>query len=231
MSPLASFLRSRPRLAPDLEDRLQRLAEQSPPPTRNRHQTSRYVAVDIEATGQDPRRDRVLSIGAVSVDRGCIDLSTCFEVVLRQSQASSRDNILVHRIGGQQQLAGADPADALVQFLEYVAHAPLVAYRFEFSRALLDRTLKECLHVRTQSPWIDLARLLTALYPSKETRTPNDWLGLLGVDRLAQNDALADALATAQMLQVGLSIAEERNLTCPQQLIDMHRARPWFGRR
>jgi DNA polymerase-3 subunit epsilon len=231
MSPLASFLRSSPRLAPDLEDRLQRLAERSPPPTRNRHRASRYVAVDIEATGQDPRRDRVLSIGAVSVDQGRIDLSQCFEVVLRQPEASSHDNILVHRISGQQQLAGVDPAGALVQFLEYVAHAPLVAYQVEFSRALLERTLKEYLHVRTQSRWIDLARLLSALYSARETRTLDDWLDVLGIHGLAQHDALADALASAQMLQVCLSIADQHDLTCPQHLIDMQKARPWFGRR
>jgi DNA polymerase-3 subunit epsilon len=189
------------------------------------------VAVDVEATGQDPRRDRVLTIGAVSIDRGRIDLSQCFEVVLKQAEASSHGSSPVHRNGAQRQLAGADPAGALVQFLEYVAHAPLVAYRLEFSRAILDRTLRGHLHVRTQSRWIDLARLLSALYSASEIRTMNDWLDLMGIHVLADHDALADALATAQMLQACLPIAEQMNLTCPQHLIDMQKSRPWFGKR
>src|SRR5512134_744732 len=132
MGLLSRLLGSSPRLGPEIEDRLQRLSELSPPPTRNSHRRSRYVTVDVETTGLDMRRDRVLSIGAVSVERGMIDLSRCFEVVLRQPESSSRDNILVHRIGGQRQMAGEDPAEALVRFLEYVAYAPLVAFRAEF---------------------------------------------------------------------------------------------------
>jgi DNA polymerase-3 subunit epsilon len=227
MSPFANILRSAPRLTPDLEDRLQLLTERSPPPTRNRHRASRYVTVGVEQTGPDVKRDRLLSIGAVSVERGRIDLSQCFEVVLKQPAASSHDNILVHRIGGQRQLAGVEPAEALVQFLEFVAHAPLVAHRFEFVRTMLDRTLKEHLRVHTQRRWIDLTRLLTALYPSNETRALDDWLKLMGVHMLALHDALADALATAQMLQVCLPLADQMNLTCPQHLIEVHK-RHWL---
>ena len=228
---LANLLHSAPRLAPQIEDRLWRLAELSPPPTRNRHRASRYVTVDFETTGLDLRRDRVLSIGAVSVARGRIDLAQCFEVVLKQPKSSSHDNILVHRIGGQRQLAGVEPVEALVRFLEYVAHAPLVAYRAEFDQTMLDRALKEHLNVRTQSQWIDLAKVLPALYPANDHRTMDDWLRAMGIHMLARHDALADALATAQMLQVCLPRADGLNLTCPQHLLEMQKAQQWLGKR
>lgn len=231
MGLLANLLHSRPRLAPELEDRLWHLDEMSPPPTRNRHRASRYVTVDVETTGLDMRRDRVLSIGAVSVTRGKIDLSQCFEVVLKQPESSSHDNILVHRIGGQRQLGGVEPEEALVRFLEYVAHAPLVAYRAEFDQTMLDRSLKDTLGVRTQSRWIDLAKVLPALYPSNDNRTMDDWLRTMNIRMLARHDALADALATAQMLQVCLPLADSLNLTCPQHLIEMQRAQHWLGKR
>jgi DNA polymerase-3 subunit epsilon len=229
MNPLASILGSAPRLAPGLEDRLQRLAERPPPPTRDRHRASRYVAVGVETTGPDLKRDRILSIGAVSVSRGRIDLSQCFEVVLKQPETSSHENILVHRIGGQRQLAGADPADALVQFLEYVAHAPLVAYRFEFVQTMLGRALKDYLRVRTQSRWIDLSHLLTAVYPSGATPTMDGCLSRMGIQKMADHDALAEALATAQMLLVCLPLADQLNMTCPQHLIEAQK-RQWLKR-
>jgi len=231
MGLLATLLRSAPRLAPELEDRLQLLAERSPPPTRNRHRASRYVTVDVETTGLDMRHDRVLSIGAVSVTRGRIDLAQCFDVVLKQPESSSHDNILVHRIGGQRQLSGTDPATALVAFLEYVAHAPLVAYRSEFDQTMLDRALKETLGVRTQSAWIDLAKLLPAIYPSNENRTMDDWLQFMGIRMIARHDALADAFATAQMLQICLPLADALAMTCPQHLIEMQKAQHWLGKR
>jgi DNA polymerase III subunit epsilon len=228
---LRQRLRPRDPLLPELEDRLQRLAEMAPPPTRNAHRRSRYVTVDVETTGMDMHRDRLVSIGAVAVERGVIDLAGCFDLVVRQEASSSTENILVHRIGGQRQLAGVERAEALVQFVEYVGHAPLVAYRAEFDRTVIDRTLKETLGVKTMSRWIDLAELLPALYPGNENRTMDDWLRMMGITMIARHDALADALATAQMLQICLHKAMALEMTCPQHLIDMTRAQHWLGKR
>lgn len=231
MGLLARWFRTAPRLDPQLEARLQRLAEMAPPPTRNVHRRSRYVTVDVETTGLDMRRDRVLSIGAVAVVDGRVDLGGCFEAVLRQPESSSRDNILVHRIGGQRQMAGEDPAEVLVRFLEYVGCAPLVAFRAEFDQAMLDRALQETVGVATQSAWIDLATVLPALYPANECRTMDDWLARMHIRMLARHDALADALATAQMLLVALAAADRVGMTCPAHLIEMQKAQHWLGRR
>ena len=228
---LRSRLKSRAALPPELEDRLQALTEKAPPPTRNRHRRSRYVTVDVETTGLDMHRDRLLSIGAVSVDRGRIDLGGCFEIVLKQDASSTTDNILVHRIGGQRQLGGVEPAEALIRFLEYVAHAPLVAYRAEFDRTVLDRTLREVLGTQTMSRWIDLAELLPALYPGNDNKTMDDWLRAMNITMIELHDALADALATAQMLQICLPLADALNMTCPQHLIEMQKAQHWLGKR
>lgn len=224
-------LRSRAPLPPALEDRLQALTELSPPPTRNPHSRSRYVTVDVETTGIDMHRDQLVSIGAVAVEGGTIDLSACFELVVRQDASSSHDNILIHRIGGQRQLAGIERGEALIAFMEYVGHAPLVAYRAEFDRTVLDRALKETLGIRTMSRWIDLADLLPALYPGNENRTMDDWLATMGIGMIARHDALADALATAQMLQVCLVKADALEMRCPQQLIEMTQAQHWLGKR
>ena len=231
LATLRQSLRSRAPLPPELEDRLQRLTELAPPATRNAHRRSRYVTVDVETTGMDMHRDKLVSIGAVAVERGVIDLSACFDLVVRQDASSSSENILVHRIGGQRQLTGVDRAQALLLFMEYVAHAPLVAYRAEFDRTVLDRTLRETLGVKTMSRWIDLADLLPALYPSNENRTMDDWLRAMGIRMIARHDALADALATAQMLQVCLHKAEGLAMTCPQHLIEMTNAQHWLGKR
>jgi DNA polymerase-3 subunit epsilon len=231
MGLLNRLFAGRPRLELDLELRLQRLSELTPPPTRSSHRASRYVTVDVETTGLDMRRDRVVSIGAVAVERGTIDLAHCFEVVLRQPESSSADNILVHRIGGQRQLGGEDPAESLVRFLEYAAHCPLVAFRAEFDQTMLERALREHLGTVGQSPWLDLAKVLPALYPSNENRTMDDWLAAMHITMIERHDALADALATAQMLQVCLHQAETLDMTCPAQLLEMQKAQHWLGKR
>lgn len=228
---LRDFFRSGPSVDPELAERLQRLSERAPPSPHRLHSEIRYVTVDVETTGLDMRRDRVLSIGAAAVVGERIDLAQTFEVVLRQPASSSHDNILVHRIGGQRQLHGVAPDEGLTRFLEYVNHSPLVAYRAEFDRTMIDRALHEVLGERTRSLWIDLAQLLPALYPGNECRTMDDWLDRFGIRMLARHDALADALATAQMLLVALAAARSYEMHTAAQLDAMQRAQHWLGKR
>jgi DNA polymerase-3 subunit epsilon len=231
MGLIARLLRSRPSVDPMLGQRLHALAEIAPPPIRRSHKMNRYVTVDVETTGFDMAKDRVISIGAVAINHGRIDLADCFEVVLRQRASSATENILVHRIGGQQQLAGADPADALVGFLEYVRLSPLVAFRADFDRVMVERELESVLGLRTQSLWIDLAKLMPALFSDNECRTMDDWLTRFGITMIARHDALADAFATAQMLQVVLAAADRVGMDCPARLDEMQRAQHWLGKR
>jgi len=219
------------RLTPTQRDRLQRLTELTPPPLDLAHAATRYVTVDVETTGLDMRHDRLLSIGAAAVQGERIELALCFRVVLRQPESSSTANILVHRIGEQPQLRGMEPIDALLDFLEFTAGAPLVAYRAEFDRSMLDRALQEHLGIGTQSLWIDLAELLPALYPSNECRTMDDWLQRFSIRLPQRHDALADALATAQMLLVVLQMARSFDMVTPRRLDQMQRAQRWLGKR
>ncbi len=96
---------------------------------------------------------------------------------------------------------------------------------------MLDRTLREVLGTQTMSRWIDLAELLPALYPGNENKTMDDWLRAMNITMIERHDALADALATAQMLQICLHLADGLNMTCPQHLIEMTRAQNWLGKR
>jgi DNA polymerase-3 subunit epsilon len=228
---LGRLLRGQRVVDPMLGQRLHALSEVRPPPIRRSHRMNRYVTVDVETTGIDLNKDRVISIGAVAIHQGLVDLSDCFEVVLRQRESSPTANILVHQIGGQQQLAGDDPAESLVRFLEYVHLSPLVAFRSDFDRTMLDRELTEVLGLRTHSLWIDLAKLMPALYPNNECRTMDDWLQRFGIKMVARHDALADALATAQMLQVVLAEADKVGMDCPAKLDEMQRAQHWLGKR
>jgi hypothetical protein len=103
------------------------------------HLLSRYVVVDVEASGLDAANDRLISIGAVAVDRGLIEARNAFEVVLRQDQVSTNDNILIHGIGASAQREGADPAEAMLDFLEFAGKSPLVAFHAFFDETMIGR--------------------------------------------------------------------------------------------
>src|SRR5512140_1968821 len=109
--PLQAWLearRARRSLSPAMRERLrvvrQRFAQR--PGLGEPLAIARFVALDLETTGPNMHADRIISIGAVAVTARAVRHDDAFEVLLRQDASSRVDNILVHQIGGQQQLAG-----------------------------------------------------------------------------------------------------------------------------
>lgn len=194
------------------------------------HQQARYVVADVETSGLDMRNDRLIAIGAVAVKAGLIDPSDAFEVVLRQEQASATGNILIHGIGGMQQREGMNPVEGLLAFLEFLGDDVLVAYHAAFDAAMLGRSMDEVLDFRFRPLWIDLAWILPRLYPEIHDgpASLDLWLDAFDIPVLVRHNALADALATAQLLQLALPRASRAGAVTPHGLVAMEKARRWL---
>jgi len=194
---------------------------------------ARFVVADVEATGLDVRSDRLIAIGAVTVEASRVALGRSFYAILRQPEASSRENILVHGIGATAQRAGSDPAAALLAFLEFAGRAPLVGFHAAFDDALIRRAMREHLGERWQGRWIDLAQLAPQLMPeeARARQHLDAWLERFGIGVFSRHDAAADALATAQLLLALLPRAAARRVaTVETMLWDPADAR-WLGGR
>jgi DNA polymerase-3 subunit epsilon len=191
----------------------------------------RFVVVDIESSGLDPYRDRLLSIGAVTVTEGRIDLGQAFEILVRQAAPSDPRNILVHGIDGTTQLSGCEATEALVRFLHYVGATPLVGYHVDFDRIMIERAMQRSLRVKPVNDWLDVGRLLSALFPQHAAagRGLDYWTTTLSVENFARHAAWADALATAQLLQIALAKAESQGATRYGDLRAIDRDQRWLS--
>ncbi len=190
----------------------------------------RWVVVDVESSGLDVNRDRLLAIGAVAIRSGGIDFSDSFEVVLKQPVASSDDNILVHGIGGTEQRSGVDPTDALLAFLDYVGKDPLVAFHAFFDDRMLSRSLRQHLGLEFDRTWLDLAELAPAVVTSPPTpRGLDDWLARFGIVVSERHRAVADAFATAQLFQVLDARAANTTLLSAARLLGMAKDYRWLA--
>jgi DNA polymerase III subunit epsilon len=192
---------------------------------------ARFIALDLETTGPRMDRDRVIAIGAVAVAERALAHTDAFAAVLRQRASSSVDNILVHQIGGQQQLAGLDPAAALVEFLEFRGAAIAVAFRAEFDAEVLGREIELQLGIRVPRRFLDLAVLLPALCPGTQNDTLEDWLEHFALTPIGRHDALADAYTGAQLLLIALDAAQRLGARTTGDLLELERAQRWLGRR
>lgn len=192
---------------------------------------TRCVVVDVETTGLNLMQDRLISIGAVAVVNGKIALGDSFYMVLQQQAASNKGNILLHGIGATAQLEGAPPVDALLAFLDYLDKAPLIAFHVDFDETMIRRALSEYLGLSFKHPWLDLAYVMPGLNPplAHKYRALDDWVGYFGIRIDARHNALADALATAQLLQVAHAQALDKNIATIAGLRDLEKAQRWVS--
>ena len=225
------WLRPRPRLTPEQQRRLDAwrelpAAELDAPVAR-----SRYVVVDVETTGLNLMQDRLISIGAVAVVSGKVALGDSFYVVLQQQAASAKGNILLHGIGTSAQLEGESPAEALLAFLEYLGNSPLIAFHVTFDETMIRRALRDYLGFNFKHPWLDLAYVMPGLHPplARKLRALDDWTGQFGIRIDARHNALADALATAQLFQVAHAHCVRKDLSSYAELRDLEKAQRWVS--
>ena len=191
----------------------------------------RWVVADVETGGLNPYSDPLLSIGAVEVRNGQINLGAGFEANLRQSAVTSHENILVHGLTHSQQLAGVAAKDALLDFAEFVAGSPLVAFHAGFDRAALEVAMRRELGWDFPGRWLDTAVIAPLLFPrlADECRSLDDWLAALSIENYARHSAMSDAAATAQLWLILLEAAARQKLRTLKDLESLAHARKWLG--
>ena len=169
--------------------------------------TGRWLVVDVEASGLDAQRDRLLAIAGVALQlrpQGAprIRVADSFEVVLRHDDLPlDRANILLHGIGVGAQRSGVPAAEAIVAFERWVDGAPLVAFHAAFDATLIARATRAALGRAAAHRWLDLAQLAPMAWPRVRAQALDDWLAHAGIACLERHRAAADALATAELLQ------------------------------
>ena len=168
--------------------------------------TERWVALDVETSGLDARRDRLLAIAAIGLrvdwpsKRLQIVPADSFEVVLRQDTPSAKDNILLHGIGAQRQRDGIDAHQALRSCVDYIGNAPLLAFHSAFDEALIGRFVRQHLGHPLTNDWVDIEHLCAVTHEQVRARSLDEWMAHFGISCAARHQAAADTLAECELL-------------------------------
>ena len=220
MSWLARLFRPHIELPAGYADRAERWQDLPAVSEKETLAQARFIVVDVETSGLDTRKDRLLSIGACAAQSQRVLAGENYETILRRDEVSKHENILIHGIGPQEQSAGQPPEESLMGFLEFAGKIPLVAFHAGFDKAMLDRDLRKTLGVRLSNSWLDLAQLAPALVP--EARMPraglDEWLDYFGLRAHARHRAVDDAFVTAELFLVLLARARAREFTTVSML-------------
>ena len=113
----------------------------------------RFVVLDSETTGLDPRHDRLITIGAVAVCGGEIRVDDTFDALLRVDENTSA--VTVHGVTRDESRSGIEESQALERFLDYVRDGVIVGHHIGHDIATFDAAYERHWGMRLRNRSID----------------------------------------------------------------------------
>lgn len=174
-----------------------------------------YVALDLEATGLDPKRDDILSVGFVRLHGMRIDLGSAGRRLVRPTRPIPQDTAVIHRILDDQAAEGVPIASALDELLELLTGRVLVVHHAPFELRFLRSVCTRVYGGGFLIPTVDTQAIERHWLERRNRPFSPGQLRLANLreqynlPRYRAHDALSDALAaaelfTAQMARRGL---------------------------
>ncbi|MBK5292026.1 MAG: 3'-5' exonuclease [Acidobacteriia bacterium] len=122
----------------------------------------RFVVLDTETTGLDPRRDRIITIGALAVRDGEILLEDAFEVML--TIAYNNSSVTVHGITRDEAAGGMEEPEALALFLDYLRDGVIVGHHIGHDIQALNCACERHFNLTLRNRWLDTMDLTLRLH-------------------------------------------------------------------
>lgn len=178
----------------------------------------KYVALDLETTGLEPKRDRIIEIGAVKVSDGVVidEYTTLFdpqmEIPERIYQLTGISNDMVKG----KPLIG----EALGVFLEFCGDLPLLGHNILFDYSFVKHQAVNC-GFKFEKEAVDTLKIARAVLPDLPSRSLQNLRQYFDISQGDAHRALEDARTTYHLYErlfqeYGQSKPE---LFCSKQLI------------
>ena len=165
-----------------------------------------YIALDMETTGLDVEKDRILSVGWVAIEMGVITLKSARHMYLRGSQVDSQ-SVGIHLITDSDlEIQGKNPKKVVQQLQRLLSDNLLVAHHAPIEIAFLKKIWQGLDMPETTIRVIDTMAIERMLLNRQHHGIKQNALRLpqcrerYGLPEYTAHDALTDALGTAELL-------------------------------
>jgi DNA polymerase-3 subunit epsilon len=179
----------------------------------------RFVVLDSETTGLNPRVDRLVTIGAVGVVANEILLEDSFDALLAVEHNTPA--VMVHGVTRDEARGGLVEEVAVEQFLDYLRDGVIVGHHIGHDIATLDAACERAWHFQTANRSLDTMDLTLHLErdgafagrPPIRHFTLDALCDLFGVIPYDRHTASGDAFLTAQVFLRLLKLAARHGRT------------------
>jgi DNA polymerase-3 subunit epsilon len=188
-----------------------------------------YVFFDTELTGLDEKEDSILSIGAVNMTNGRIELGTAFYQLIKPRSFPNGGSVTIHEITPSEVIQQPEVGLVLSDFRNYINGRVLAGYYLTIDLGFLNREMRRIFDRPLDNPAIDTYRLYQWLHQKYPEETsfalPAEQLDLYALARTfdipysSQHNALEDALIAAQVFQRFLPWLDQAGVRTLEELI------------
>lgn len=174
--------------------------------------TIRFVVFDTETTGLDIKKDRILSIGTIAVFNGVIKVADNFECYVKQDLFNT-ETVKIHGLLKEGIHKKLIEREAVIQFLEHIENAVLVAHHAAFDVAMINQALKRLDLPKLKNKVLDTGHLFnkTKLDTSKLHFSLDYLSDRFNIPQHDRHTASGDAYITALLLVKLIALLKKRN--------------------
>lgn len=163
-----------------------------------------YVCFDCETTGLDPKKDDIVSIGAVIIKNNTIISSKKFVKFVKPKTKLQAEAIKIHHIRECDLEDAEDINDVIDEFLHFIGNRTLVGYYLEFDIAMINKYIKPKIGITLPNKIYEVSAIY---YDFKIERIPqanidlrfNTIMDELDIPSLGKHDAYNDAIMTSMI--------------------------------
>ena len=174
---------------------------------------TRFIVFDTETTGLDTVKDRILSIGAIAITNGIIDVADNLEIYLKQDEFNT-DTVEIHGILKEGNIEKFSEEKAIEYFINYLQNAVLIAHHAAFDVKMINAALTRMNLPKLKNKSIDTG----ILYKKLDGKTGNHFnLDALckefNIPKHDRHTASGDAFITALLfLKIISKLKKERTV-------------------
>ncbi len=163
-----------------------------------KNKPQRFVAINIETSGLNPKDDVILSIGAISIEKNNIIIGDSYEVILLQyiyNQTNNKSNL---KFIESKQPKSSEPL-AIEDFINYIGNAILIGHRIDFDMEILNNALEKlgCGKLKNEALDIEVMYKKWKDHSDEKTFSIEDLNTEFKINQSENNFATDDAYAIA----------------------------------
>ena len=185
---------------------------------------TRFVVFDTETTGLNTKTDRVLSIGCIAIYDLRIKVSDQLESYLNQ-ESFNPETVKIHGLLKKGKLNKLEEQEAIIQFLDYIKDAVLVAHHAAFDVSMINNALKRMQLPKLKNKVLDTGHLFqkTKQDTTKEHFSLDDLSSRFNIPLHDRHTASGDAYITAILFLKLLAILNKNGDLTLKDLLRSHK--------